>query len=542
MAQSDLALAVVRQLKAWGVSTVFGVPGDDILPFLDALARDGGIRFIGAAHEAGAAFMAAGWARMHGELGVCAASAAGAVNLLQGLAGAYLDGLPVLALTGQVETAKLYTPAKQYYDQQRLIGNFAVLTAMVAEAPAGLRLLIRAMASAVQGRTVSHLSFPKDLWSRPVEAESGAMPPLAAAPPGSPNLSGDMPRVANLMRSARKPMLIAGTLARGHGEEIRRLASSWGAGIITAQDAKGVLPEAWPEVIGGVGEAWTPAVLGEADCLLLFGEASFEEAYLPKAPVIQAAPESTRIDDRYLWDSLAGEPGGIIAALNKELRGHRPDAAWLARIGTAKEEILRLRREDADRAEQPIHPARLMAELSRAVADDAVIAIDEGAFNHWFDRSFQARAQTVLLSARWRAMGAGLPMAVAAQLRQAERQVVALTGDGGLLMSLGELATVVKYGLPVTIVVVNNHAYGLERDRASQEGMQPTGLAIASPLFSRLAPDFGLLGFYTEEPGHLAEVLAKALSLRRPALIEVACADVRLPEMAGVGAGERMKR
>lgn len=633
----NLALAMVRQLAAWKVKVVFGVSGDDVLPFLDALARDGTIRYVGAAHEAGAGFMASSWAKLTGELGVCLASAAGAVNLTEGLADAYLDGAPVLAITGQVKTGSIGTQAKQYFNQQCLIGNFAGYSELVTDASAGPRLLIRAMAQALTRQSVAHLSVPADLWSRPVQAEPGAFPALvreaadrngfnrnglngkysldddagsgavpeiargvasgtvpgpapgagsetappagaglrseagakagpgtgseaearavengsgdsskkASSPPGSAQLLrrgvengaggryilGDLDRAADLMRRARKPVLVVGARARDAISEIGCLASTWGAAVVVAQEAKGVVPNNWPRVLGGVGEAWIPRPVAETDCIVMVGSAGFEESFLPKVATIQIELEPWSVKETYLWDSLAGPVPQIITVLTEKLNGYVPDPAWSQQVDSARQELERITAADARERDPngPIHPAALMQALSTLVAEDAVIAVDEGAFSHWFDRDFQAKDQQVLVSARWRSMGAALPGAIAAQLRFPGRQVLALVGDGSLLMSLGEFTTAVKYNLPIAVLVANNRLFALEKDKTLAARLEPLGLEVSAPDFSQYAQACGARGFRVEKSHQIEDVLRQALTHQGPALVDVICEDVRLP-------------
>lgn len=528
-----LATAVVRQLAAWGVRFIFGVTGDDILPLLDAVAREGSIRYIGAAHEAGAAFMASAWARLTGEMAVCTASAAGSVNLLQGLAEACLDGLPVLALTGQSDAGRMGTPVKQYYHQGALFDTFSGYSETIVEAQAGIRLLIRGMSKALFKSTVSHLSVPRDRWLQNVDAYPGTLPAMVATRPRRACLLGDFERVGSLVRASRRPLIVAGASARQAAKEVQKVAEAWGAAVIIAQDAKGAVPDEWARVVGGIGEGWTPSMISESDCIVLVGSATFETPYLPKVPVIQIQPDPWQINDIYLWDSLAGDLPMALDSLLQLLDGGRAEDSWISRIAASHAQRTRLIEEDAALDSRPIHPARLMAELARAVPGDAIIALDEGAFNRWFDRSFTATGQTILLSSRWRSMGAGVPAAVAAKLRFPDRKVLAVVGDGGLLMSLGELATVVKHELPIVIVAVSNRVYGLEVDKAVQGGFALEGTAVGVTDFSGCARSMGLRGYRVEDPGLLRQTLLEAMSGCGPALVEVGCADIRLPELSG---------
>lgn len=538
----NLAEAVVRQLGGWGVQSVFGVAGDDLLPFLDALGREPGIRWVATAHEAGAAFAAAAWAALTGELGVCVASAAGAVNLTEGLMEAGLDGLPVLALTGQVAVAKLGVPAKQRFDQQRLVGTAAVCSELVSDAQAGVRLLFRAASQALLREGVAHLSIPADLWEKEVEAVPAALPALvAAARPahltetgtGEEEAAGDLRRVAGLMRAARRPLILAGRRGRGAEAEIQRLAEVWRAPLVVAQEAKGLLSESRPEVIGGAGETWLPAVVGECDCVLLVGRAAYEEPFLPPVPIVQVERYPWQVDDRHLWNSLAGDPAAILSALAGRLASYRPDPAWGERLATARTERAALIAGDAAAAGVPVHPGRLMVALSRVVAPDALLVLDVGAFVHWFDRDFRVENQRVLTSSLWRSMGRALPGALAAQLRCPERQVIALAGDGGMLMSLGELATIAAHRAPVKVVVADDRRYALEAEKAAARGLEPPGLDVPPVDFARCAEAFGVPGFRVEWPEELEPALAAACAASGPALVDVVCRDVRLPYHAG---------
>ncbi|MHB1126325.1 MAG: thiamine pyrophosphate-binding protein [Bacillota bacterium] len=529
MTQQNLAQAFLRQMAAWGVKTVFGVTGNDILPLMDAMANEESIRYIGAAHEAGAAFMASYHGKLTGKLGVCIASAAGAVNLTQGLADAYMDGAPVLAITGQVGTPKIGTAAKQYFSQQGLMQNFAAYSELVTDALTGERLLIRAMSQAYQRRTVCHLSVPENLWSQPVQAVPGSRPALAVASGGSGYLIGDLERVVGLMLNARRPIVLIGNRGRGLCQEIRQLVSAWGAAVVVAQESKGVVPDLWPEIVGGIGEAWLPSMIQESDCLLMIGSASYEEHYLPNAAIIQVEAQPWQVNEIYLWDSLAGDVRHIINTLTHRLHGYQTNPAWGERVVQAKNKLRQITADGAENNEKPIHPARLMAALNGVVAEDAIITLDVGAFMHWFDRAFQASSQEILVPSHWRSMGSGLPAAVAAQLRYPERQVIALVGDGSLLMSMGELTTSVKYNLPITVIVVNNSLFGLEKDKALKQGLLPHGVDVQTPDFRQYALACGARGFTVNDPSELEEILGEALSLQQPSLVDVQSRDVRLP-------------
>ncbi|MHB9093562.1 MAG: thiamine pyrophosphate-dependent enzyme [Eubacteriales bacterium] len=278
---------------------------------------------------------------------------------------------------------------------------------------------------------------------------------------------------------------------------VRQLAA-WGVKVIYGVTGNDIL-------------AFTDALAQEGS---IRGSATFEEKFLPRVATIQLENMPWQINDIYLWDSLAGDVSYIINLLTEGLKGYTPDPTWSRCIASAKKQL-----------------TEIIAALNHLVKEDAVITIDEGAFNHWFDRDFQASNQRILLSSRWCSMGAGLPAAIAAQARYPERQVITLVGDGGLLMSLGELAVAVKYKLPITILVVNNRLYGLEKDKTLAAGLTPLGLRVQAPDFSRYAEACGAAGFRVEDSARLTEALRQALALPGPVLVDVVCADVRLPNL-----------
>jgi len=278
-----------------------------------------------------------------------------------------------------------------------------------------------------------------------------------------------------------------------------------------------------------IGEAWLPSLVAETDCILLIGSASFEERFLPRAPVIQVENQPWLIDDIYLWDSLAGDIPFILQTLTRRLQGCQPDPDWQEKIAFARKERQATIAADARNSDRPLHPAHLMASLNDVVPKDAIITVDIGAFNHWFDRDFLAVEQKILLSSRWRSMGYAVPAAIAAALCCPDKKIIALTGDGGLLMSLGELATAVKYRLPITVIVVNNSLYALEKDKTLAAQLQPLGLEVPAPDFSQYARACGARGFHVEEPAALEATLCQALDLPEPALVGVICQDARLP-------------
>ncbi len=539
----NVADAILAVLADRGVKSIFGVSGDAIFPLLDAISRQSGLKYYGAATETGAAFMASYEARLTGRPGVCTAtSGPGVANLMNGLADAYFDRAPVLALTGQVATRVLGTNAKQYFNQQQLVKTFATKSELVVNPEALVPALISALETALYEKTVTHLSIPEDVFQMP--APNATWPEVNAQnlpsfPSPYSNLTVNssaafeeaVSKAASRLDKAQRPVLIVGDRGREIKELSISLAEKTGAGIIIAQQAKGVIPNDHPLVLGGIGEAYVPHVLGKADAFLLIGAASFELNFLPKnVPLVQLAEMPGLLAYDRMEQGIADDIGQILKLL-LEKTSSRSNRPWKDEITGEKKALGQLLSGDARNNQVPIHPARLVAALSQTVAGDAIIASDIDGFMHWFDRGFEAREQTLLISSHWRSMGAGIPAAISAKIARPEKQVFALVGDGGFLMSLAEILTAVKYRLPITVIVANNHLYGLEKHKMQAQGMTPFGNDIRVPDFAAYAHASGAKGFRVEKPDQLENILNTALNCGEPAVVDVQLAYIPLPNL-----------
>lgn len=551
----NVADAIVAQLAAGGVKRIYGVVGEAIFPLADALARQDAVQFIATTHEQGAGYMASYDAKLTGRLTACVTtSGPGATNLATGLADAHFDGgAPVVAITGQVETAKIGTGAKQYFEQQMFFQPITSSTELVLAADAALNALMVAMSRAVAQRQVVHLSIPKDVLTQPVEWTPmplglGNRWDVNSQRDGWTNIStgseayqtplvlGDWQRAVKILEDARKPMVMVGLSEPVAVLEVRRLVEALGAALVVAQQAKGAVPFAYEPLIGGIGEAHVPEIVHEADVVVLVGSASYEMQYLPSTtPVIALHRVPLPLPGHTLIAQVVGSPGQILPTLRQAVAGRTPDAAWLEAIREIRrslpQQVRRLLENDTS---GPVNPYRLALVLAETVAEDAVVTLDVGGFTHWFDLGFWATRQDVLISSVWRGMGGALPAAIAAKLACPERQVVAVVGDGGLLMSMGELVTAVRYALPIVIVVVRNEVYDIERQKMTAQGFQPTGTELYLPNFSAYAEACGGRGIQVESQVDLQQALKAALqeyNLNGPVLIDVHASVPVLPHL-----------
>ncbi|MDD4170219.1 MAG: thiamine pyrophosphate-binding protein [Desulfotomaculaceae bacterium] len=510
---------ILKALAGWGVKNIYGVLGDAILPLMDDLGKQQQIRFYSTATEEGAAFMACGEARVTGRLGVCLATEGpGATNLLNGVADAYRDNIPMLVITGQVESAKIATNAKQYINQQQLFAPVTSFTTLLTRPESALGVLQIAVEKALGDSTPCHISVPKDILMSP--AHNTVVPSLGQ--PYPPSIMGNLEKAAKALGASQKPLLLAGRAALPFRDQVLQLANMIGAGIIPAQGARGIYPGFEVRLLAGLGEAHIPPLIKKTDCLLLVGDCPYEHKYLPTdVKVIQIDSRPRNLASHLRPAALTGDMGQIINSLTEKLAGFVPDPHWQGEIQRSHDEHVRMITDEILLQQSPIAPRQVIALLNEALPEDSIITIDVGEFMHWFDRGFMARQQQVIISDYWRCMGCGLPYGLGAQVAFPGKKIVVLTGNGDFIMTMQELLTASRYGLPVVVVIFNNGIYSLEKHKMQKAGLNPFGIDVAVPDFVKLAEACGATGIRVEKPEELAKVLKKAMLLDQPVVIDI---------------------
>ncbi|MCZ8514266.1 thiamine pyrophosphate-binding protein [Paenibacillus filicis] len=525
---------LIDQLASWGVKRIFGVIGDATLFLLDELAKQNRIQYIACAHECGAALMASAEAKLTGRIGVClATSGPGIANLLNGLGDASMDGAGVLAITGQVETKKIGTSTKQYINQQRLISPIAEQTELLTHPDALPDLLQKALINAQVMGKVTHLSIPKDLFQQQVQGEiytynahlhQTLMTPVE-----------HIQETVNMLKSSQKPVFLLGRGVKNSASSVRELAEKLPAAVITTMPARSLFPNDHPLFAGGLGEAGSEAaslLLAESDLILILGGTWWPDDYIPNhLPIVQMDKVPAQIGlGRVVKKGIVGDLQMVVPQLLKEFKSDssiRTD--WEKRIaevrGTWKQQI----EKEADSEGTPIPPQRVIKAIADYVDPDAVIALDTGDHTIWFNRIFQAKRQDILVSGRWRTMGFGLPAAIAAQLEFPLRQVVAVVGDGGVLQTMMEFITAVRYQLPVIVIVMNNGSYAMEKNRMEVSGLNTMGSELGCPDFAMIAQSCGGRGLKADNAQQFEELLRLALQQRKPTIIDVKTADTLVP-------------
>ena len=536
--QKNVAMTILEQLSAWGVKNIYGYIGDDIFYFFDALARQSSITFYQVRHEENAAFMASAQAKLTGELGVCIADGGpGTLHLLNGLADAYSDRAPVLAITGQVALKDIGTNVKQYVDQQSLLRPIASYTTLLCDQASTIEVLEKAYRCAVPGRTVAHVSVPMDVLAMPCNVQTiPEAPYLNTQPLSSPEV---LDGAVQMLEKAQRPVILVGEGGRKAGAMLAGLSSRWGAAVINTLQGMGAVDSALPLYVGGLGHAGSPAsarILKEADVCLIIGANWWPKKYVPQnISIVQIATNPADIGATTpVSYGVAGDAQVVIDYILKKINTN-PNTEWLNYI---KQEIAKWLTElekEVNVQSSPVHPAAVIAAIQKAVTDDAILCIDTGDNTVWFGRDFRPRGQRVLISGKWRSMGFALPAALAAKINSPRKRVLALVGDGGLSMNMSELLTAVKYSLPITVVVMNNGSLSMEKNKMAAGGLIPKGTSLHNPDFAKFAECCGGQGFRVEKFEDLQEAIQAAFNSPGPTVVDVRVADFAVPGTAMPG-------
>jgi pyruvate dehydrogenase (quinone) len=538
---SDLT---VETLIAWGVDTVFGLPGDGINGLMEALrTRQDRIRFVQVRHEESAAFMACAHAKWTGRLGCCLATTGpGGTHLLTGLYDAKLDHAPVVALTGLPYHDLIDTATQQDVSLDRLFADVAVYSSRVMGAAHVENTITLACRTALARRGVAHVALPVDVQEEPIE-QSSASPrnvahhvSFAQADALRIPAPQDIDRAAAILNAGHRVAILAGAGALGAREELLRTADLLAAPIVKALLGKAVVPDDHPMTTGGIGLLGTrpsQEAFEQCDTLLIVGSTFPYIEYYPKpgqARGVQIDRDAARIGLRFPAEvGLVGDARAALELLNAKLQ-RKQDRGFLEQAQHGADAWRTLLRDSAGSNQRPMDPGRVARDLSDRLAPDAIIAWDSGHNTGLCARYIEAQpGQMFSGSGLLASMACALPYAIAAQLAFPQRQVIAWAGDGGLSMLLAELATVVRYRLPIKIVVIKNNTLGqIKWEQMMFLGNPEYECALQPIDFAKVAEAMGMRGLRIEDPSRCGAVLDEALAHPGPVLVE-AVVDPNVP-------------
>ena len=538
MAQTA-ADVLIETIHDWGVEVVFGLPGDGINGIMEGLRRHRErIRFVLVHHEEAAAFMACGYAKSTGRLGVClATSGPGGVHLLNGLYDAKLDHQPVLAITGMQETQLLGTGYQQEVHLEKLyadVADYDVMVHVPVQIPTLVDLAVR---HALARRTVSHITFPNDLqvadadaapWPGVAPAHAPTTAPVFIRPPGRPR-DDDIAAAAGVLNRGERVVVLAGAGALGAGAEVLEVADRLAAPVVKTLPGKAVVPDDHPLTTGGIGLLGTrPSedAMEGCDTLLMVGTNFPYTKHLPEpgaAEVVQIEADPTRAGNRLPTAvPLVGDAGETLAALLPHLTAQR-DRSFLERAQAGMEEWRARMSALEDGARDPIQPQYLMRVIDRLADDDAILCSDSGTIATWSARHFDIRGRRqYYLSGNLATMAPGLPYAIANTCAHPGRQSIAFVGDGGFAMLMAELLTAIRHELPVKVFINNNHEYGQILWEQMVLGFPEFGVRHSGVAnYAAFAQSNGALGIRVERAVDVEAAVAEALAHAGPAVVDV---------------------
>jgi pyruvate dehydrogenase (quinone) len=525
---STVAEIMVATLKASGVRRVYGIPGDSLNGFTDAMRRDGSITWEHVRHEEGAAFAAAGEAALTGELAVCAGSCGpGNLHLINGLFDANRSRVPVLAIAAQIPEEEIGSGYFQETHPQELFRECSVYCELVSEAAQMPRVLEIAMRTALARGGVGVVVIPGGVFFDNVP--SGSTPIAVRATP-SVIRPGDGPlaAAAEVLNAASRVTILAGAGCAGAHDQLIAIAGALKAPVLHAFRGKEFVEYDNPFDVGMTGLIGFSSgyrAMEHCDALLMLGtDFPYRPFYPSGVPVIQVDVRGEQIGRRVHVDvPLVGTVADTVDALLPLIKV-KSDSSHLDRMTghyrRARERLDRLTQER--RGHSPLHPQAVAAAVDRLAAQDAVFTADVGSPCIWAARYLRMNGSRRLIgSFNHGSMANALPQAIGCQASQPGRQVVALSGDGGVAMLLGELITLRQQHLPVKVVVFNNGALAFVELEMKAAGIVTYGTDLDNPDFAGIAKAIGLFGARVEKAGELDDALRAAFEHDGAALVEV---------------------
>jgi pyruvate oxidase len=534
MTDKTAADVMLHKLKEWGVEYIFGIPGDAINGIMESIRKHGGLKFIQVRHEEAGAFMASAYAKLTGKLAVCMGTAGpGSIHLLNGLYDATMDGAPVVAITGQVESQLIGTHYFQEVNIPALFSDVAVYLTRVTEADQIAQVTSIACRSAHSQHGVAVINVPLDIPDQLVSRKAADLPAVFEPEVPSPQ-AFDLDRAAVALGGAKKPVILMGRGAQGHGDLVARLAETIGAPIVKTLPAKEILPDDHPFVLGGLGLLGTKPsqeTMEACDLLVMVGTSYPYTEYLPRdVTTIQIDNDAERIGLRTkVHIPLVGDSAVTLRELIPRLTLQR-NRDWLKDRQGAMADWWRKLEQQETKDTVPINPMRLARAVSDVFPKDAIVAVDVGNVTVWAARNFRAAQHRFVFSSNLASMGCGLPFAIGGQLAYPDRRVVALCGDGGFAMTMADFNTAVKYGLPIVVVVFNNSKLAMIKFEQEVHGHPEFAVDLHNPDFAMYAEACGGVGYRVEQPKEIVPTLEAAIREEKPIIID-AIVDPDVPPM-----------
>ena len=545
--------AIIKSLKDQGVDTVFGYPGGVLLPLYDVI-YDSNLRHILVRHEQCAAHAADGFARASGRVGVCiGTSGPGATNLITGIATAYMDSSPIVAIAGQVSTDLIGNDAFQEVDTIGITmpitkHNFQAMKA--EEIPGMIKSAFYIAGTGRAGPVV--LDLPKDVQEEEFEYELSKGLELPGYKPTKKGHPLQVKKAAKMILNSKKPVILAGggIILSDSSKELLRLSEIIEAPVTTTLMGKGSFPEDNPLSLGMLGmhgRKVSNLIVDECDCLIAIGcrfsdrTTGLISEFANNAKIIHIDVDPAEIGKNVDVDiPIVGDAKiilkNLIDVVEKVKNVNKTESEWLKHVLKFKQTCIPRLSFD----EIPLKPQQVIKELSEAITDDTIVTTDVGQNQMWMAHYFTSRnPRKFISSGGLGTMGFGFPAAMGAKIAMPDNDVVAVCGDGGFLMVCQDLATIKEYEIPVVICVLDNRRLGMVSQWQKlfyNKRMSHTDLG-QSPDFVKLAESFGVSAESVEKPGEMRETVEKAILSGEPYLIDVIIDPEEILPMVPPGCG-----
>ncbi len=543
MTKMSGAKALIQSLENQKVDVIFGILGGAILPVYDALCGNTNIRHILARHEQGAAHAAEGYARASGRAGVCmATSGPGATNLVTGIANAYMDSSPIVALTGQVPSSGVntsYMIGRDAFQEADIIGITTAITKAnyqprsVTEIPVMINTAFHIATTGRPGPVL--VDLPKNVQSDQAEVEfTNKIDARGYKPVREPDLAA-ISQAAELLSKAETPIILAGggVIIGNASDELVGLSDLLIAPVATTFMGKGAFPENHPLSVGSIGMHGNPAanrLMGEADVLLAVGTRFSDRAtanlntFASHAKKIHVDIDPAEIGKNVDIDiAVVGDAKTamqmICAATAKKLQ-KKPGTTWSKRVKEVKEKLSPLLSE----APKDLNPKSLLTELRKLLPENAIVTTEVGQNQMWSALYFKAlKPRTFISSGGLGTMGFGFPASLGAKVACPHRPVVDIAGDGSFIMTEQELACSVTENIPVTVIVLNNSVLGMvaQWQRMLYKRRYMAVNLGKSPDFVKLAEAYGAQGVHVASLTEFSKAIKESLKSKVTTVIEV---------------------
>ena len=523
-----IAEQLIDTLVKSGVERIYAVTGDSLNEVNEAVRKNDQIKWIHVRHEETGAYAAAAEAQLTGRPGCCAGSSGpGHVHLINGLYDAHRSGAPVIAIASTIPTGEFGTEYFQETNTIKLFNDCSYYNEVATTPTQFPRMLQSAIQTAVTRKGVSVIGLPGDLAKASAVTVDSSVINYPAPPEVCPS-EEDLAQLADMLNKHTRITLFCGIGCRGAHEEVIALSEKLNAPVVYTFKGKMEVQYENPYEVGMTGLLGMPSgyySMHEAEVLLMLGTDFPYSAFLPddiKIAQIDIKPE--RLGRRAKVDiGLCGDVKLSIQSLLRMLNPKTDDSfllKQLKRYEGVKKDLAAYTEDKGD--VNKIHPEYVMSEIDKLSSDDAVFTVDTGMTCVWGARYLQATGKRHMLgSFNHGSMANALPQAIGAALAYPDRQVVALCGDGGLSMTLGDLETVVQYKLPIKIIVFNNRSLGMVKLEMEVDGLPDWQTNMLNPDFAQVAEAMGMAGFNVSVPEEVLTTLLNTFELDGPVLVNI---------------------